>query len=103
MENTNKLHYLRDPDYIKYNESFESTAVFIVRDVCTSVDTSGYWIDIITAPNTPKQDKFGNILWDFQFIIFDLLFTYVLVFIFLLIFEGGFMSLNLLLTYIFLG
>ena len=72
MENTNKLHYLRDPDYIKYNESFESTAVFIVRDVCTSVDTSGYWIDIITAPNTPKQDKFGNILWDFQFIIFDL-------------------------------
>ena len=37
-----------DADYIRYVESGESAAVFVVRDVVQAVKTSGKWIDIIS-------------------------------------------------------
>lgn len=37
-----------DADYIRYVESGESAAVFVVRDIVQSLSTSGKWIDIIS-------------------------------------------------------
>ena len=36
-----------DAEYISYIESGESAAVFIVRDIVNSIDTTGKWIDVI--------------------------------------------------------
>ena len=35
-------------EYIRYIESGESAAVFIVRDIVKAVNTSGKWIDIVS-------------------------------------------------------
>ena len=42
MKNNKKRKY--DDEYIAYINSGESSAVFIVRDVCKSIDTTGLQI-----------------------------------------------------------
>lgn len=55
-------------EYINYIKSGESAAVFIVRDICDSIDTSGYWIDILDAPIISRTfDK-----WNFDRIDIEL-------------------------------
>ena len=53
MKNNKKRKY--DDEYIAYINSGESSAVFIVRDVCKSIDTTGFWIDI-TNMSAYKND-----------------------------------------------
>lgn len=48
-----------DADYIRYIESGESAAVFVVRDVVKSVNTKGKWIDIVSL-STYSQDEDGR-------------------------------------------
>ncbi len=45
-KNSQKWRY--DAEYIRYVESGESAAVFVVRDVVQAINTSGKWIDIIS-------------------------------------------------------
>ena len=47
MKNVKSWKY--DADYIRYVDSGESDAVFVVRDVVQAVKTSGKWIDIISV------------------------------------------------------
>lgn len=58
-----------DDEYIAYIASGESAAVFIIRDVCKSIDTTGFWIDI-TNMSAHKND---NDKWEFDFIDCELL------------------------------
>ena len=58
MKKSHKMQY--GSEYLFYIESGKSAAVFIIRDVCKSIDTSGYWIDILNAPNTITTDKYGK-------------------------------------------
>ena len=44
-----------DADYISYIESGESAAVFIVRDIVNSIDTTGKWIDVISLNTYLKK------------------------------------------------
>ena len=46
----NKLNEKKnDPEYISYLQNGDSAAVFIVRDIVKSVNTSGMWIDILST------------------------------------------------------
>ena len=54
-----KNEWRHDDDYISYIESGESAAVFIVRDVVASIDTTGKWVDIISI-NTYTKSGAGN-------------------------------------------
>ncbi|MDD7521162.1 MAG: hypothetical protein SOW12_08260 [Lachnospiraceae bacterium] len=66
MSNQNKIKY--DSAYISYVANGDSAAVFIVRDVVRSIDTSGMWIDVIsTSGHKNKFDK-----WDFSSITIEL-------------------------------
>lgn len=44
-----------DAGYISYIESGESAAVFIVRDIVNSIDTTGKWIDVISLNTYYKK------------------------------------------------
>ena len=44
-----------DVEYISYIESGESAAVFIVRDIVNSIDTTGKWIDVISLNTYYKK------------------------------------------------
>jgi len=35
-----------DPEYISYVENGESAAVFITRNICNDIKTSGKWVDV---------------------------------------------------------
>lgn len=62
----NKIEY--DSEYISYVENGDSAAVFIVRDIVESIDTSGMWIDVTkTDGYKNKYDK-----WDFSNIKIEL-------------------------------
>lgn len=62
MSKKKKIKY--DSMYIAYVASGESAAVFIIRDVCRSIDTTGFWIDI-TNKSACKNE---NGKWNFDFI-----------------------------------
>lgn len=47
LNNKHKIKY--DSEYISYVENGDSVAVFIVRDIVRSIDTSGMWIDVIST------------------------------------------------------
>ena len=59
--NNNKANdeWKHDADYIRYVESGESAAVFVVRDVVRAVNTKGKWIDILSL-STHIQDEDGR-------------------------------------------
>ena len=48
MVDNEREKWKHDTEYISYIESGESAAVFIVRDIVNSIDTSGKWIDVIS-------------------------------------------------------
>lgn len=66
MSNQNKIKY--DSEYISYVENGDSAAVFIVRDIVRSIDTSGMWIDVISTSG--YKNKFNQ--WDFSSITIEL-------------------------------
>lgn len=69
MKSHKKLkEWKHDPDYIRYVESGESAAVFVVRDVVKAVDTRGKWIDIVSL-SAHIQDEDG---WAFNWIVAEL-------------------------------
>ena len=57
-----------DADYISYIELGESTAVFIVRDIVKSIDTSGMWIDILNLDGYKNKDN----KWNFKYFTIEL-------------------------------
>ena len=57
-----------DAAYISYVESGESAAVFMVRDIVKSIDTTGKWIDILNLVGYKNRD--GR--WDFEYFTFEL-------------------------------
>ena len=57
-----------DADYIRYVDSGESAAVYVVRDVAEQVPTKGKWSDIISF-YAYKQDEDG---WAFKWIVAEL-------------------------------
>lgn len=63
-----KDSWKHDPEYIRYVESGESAAVFIVRDVVQAVNTSGKWISIVSM-NSRKEEPDG---WAFDWIVCEL-------------------------------
>lgn len=64
--NHNKMKY--DSAYISYVSNGDSAAVFIVRDIVRSIDTSGMWIDVLnTSGYKNDYDK-----WDFSSITVEL-------------------------------
>lgn len=54
-----KEEWKYDADYIRYVESGESAAVFVVRDIAISIPTKGKWTDIISM-SPYWQDKDGR-------------------------------------------
>lgn len=62
MSKKKKIKY--NSMYIAYVAAGESAAVFIIRDVCRSIDTTGFWIDITNK----SACKNGNGIWNFDFI-----------------------------------
>lgn len=52
MGSQNKIKH--DSAYTSYVEHGDSAAVFIVRDVVRSIDTSGMWIDVISTSGYKK-------------------------------------------------
>lgn len=54
-----KDEWKHDADYIRYIESGESAAVFIVRDMTKNVSTKNKWVDI-TSMSPYWQDKDGR-------------------------------------------
>lgn len=66
LSNQNKIKY--DSAYISYVANGDSAAVFIVRDVVRSIDTSGMWIDVISTSG--HKNKFNQ--WDFSSITIEL-------------------------------
>lgn len=48
-----------DDEYISYIASGESAAVFVVRDIVSSIDTKGKWIDVISL-NTYEKSGAGD-------------------------------------------
>lgn len=66
LSNQNKIKY--DSAYISYVANGDSAAVFIVRDVVRSIDTSGMWIDVISTSG--HKNKFDQ--WDFSSITIEL-------------------------------
>lgn len=61
-----KIKY--DAEYISYVESGESAAVFIVRDIVRSIDTTGMWIDVLSLEGDKNEDE----RWDFKHINVEL-------------------------------
>lgn len=61
-----KIEY--SAEYVTYIKSGESAAVFIARDICKSIDTSGCWIDIL---DMKKKNNFDD-KWDFEWIDIEL-------------------------------
>lgn len=61
-----KMKY--DSAYISYVENGDSAAVFIVRDIVKSINTSGMWIDVISTSG--GKNGFGQ--WDFSSITIEL-------------------------------
>ena len=57
-----------DAEYIRYVESGESAAVFVVRDVVQAVNTSGKWISIVSM-NSRIEEPNG---WAFDWIVCEL-------------------------------
>ena len=57
-----------DPEYISYLQNGDSAAVFIVRDIVKSVNTSGMWIDILSTSG--GKNEYGK--WDFSSITIEL-------------------------------
>ena len=55
-----------DAEYISYVESGESAAVFVVRDIVKTIDTTGKWIDILDLVGYKNRD--GR--WDFEYFTF---------------------------------
>lgn len=65
-KNPNKIKY--DSAYISYVTNGDSAAIFIVRDIVRSIDTSGMWIDVLnTSGYKNNYDK-----WDFSNITVEL-------------------------------
>ena len=62
----NKIKY--DSEYISYVQNGDSAAVFIVRDIVKSVNTSGMWIDILSTSG--DKNEYGK--WDFSSITIEL-------------------------------
>lgn len=58
------IHRKYDDEYIAYINRGESAAVFIIRDVCKSIDTTNFWIDITNM----SAHKNNNNVWEFDFI-----------------------------------
>lgn len=67
MEKQNKKKYYL-PDYILYCKRGYSAAVFIVKDIAKSINTSGMWIDILNASGS--TNKYNQ--WDFSSIKIEL-------------------------------
>lgn len=63
-----KEEWKYDADYIRYVESGESAAVFVVRDVAGNVPTHGKWVDIVSM-SAHRQDEDG---WAFNWIIAEI-------------------------------
>lgn len=63
---TDKRKY--DSEYIAYVKNGDSAAVFIVRDIVKSIDTTNKWIDIIHTKGFQNKDS----IWDFSEIIVEL-------------------------------
>lgn len=61
-----KIKY--DSAYISYVTNGDSAAVFIVRDIVRSIDTSGMWIDVLNTSGYKNKD--GK--WDFSSITVEL-------------------------------
>ena len=57
-----------DSEYISYVQNGDSAAVFIVRDIVKSVNTSGMWIDILSTSG--DKNEYGK--WDFSSITIEL-------------------------------
>lgn len=69
MQKMNKLNEKKnDPEYISYLQNGDSAAVFIVRDIVKSVNTSGMWIDILSTSG--GKNEYGK--WDFSSITIEL-------------------------------
>ena len=69
MQKINKLNEKKnDPEYISYLQNGDSAAVFIVRDIVKSVNTSGMWIDILSTSG--GKNEYGK--WDFSSITIEL-------------------------------
>lgn len=66
MNNRKKIKY--DSAYISYVEKGYSAAVFIVRDIVKSIDTSGMWIDVLSTSG--YKNRYGQ--WDFSSIKVEL-------------------------------
>lgn len=67
MTNERNLKMKYDPEYIRHVESGESAAVFIVRDIIKSIDTSNKWIDVVMMS---AQHRKGGV--NFDYIIIEL-------------------------------
>ncbi len=59
-----------DAAYISYVESGESAAVFVVRDIVRSIDTTGMWIDVLSLEGSKNKNKDDR--WDFKYINVEL-------------------------------
>lgn len=69
MQKMNKLNEKKnDPEYISYLQNGDSAAVFIVRDIVKSVNTSGMWIDILSTSG--GKNEYGK--WDLSSITIEL-------------------------------
>ena len=66
MHNPNEFKY--DSAYISYVSNGDSAAVFIVRDIIRSIDTSGMWIDVLNTSG--YKNEYGK--WDFSSITVEL-------------------------------
>lgn len=66
LNKQNKIKY--DSEYISYVLNGDSAAVFIVRDVVKSIDTSGMWIDVLKTSGYKNEDQ----KWDFSSITIEL-------------------------------
>ena len=54
-----KNDWKHDTEYIRYIESGESAAVFVVRDLVNSINTSDMWVDVISLSTYHKRGA-GN-------------------------------------------
>lgn len=55
-----KIRY--DSEYISYVENGDSSAVFIIRDIVTQIDTNNKWVDVIDKKGQKNKDS----KWDFS-------------------------------------
>lgn len=66
LNKKNKIKY--DSEYISYVENGDSAAVFIVRDIVKSINTSGVWIDVLSTSGYKNE----YCKWDFSSITIEL-------------------------------